>query len=179
MGIDIVYILTGQRAIDAIAAKEEWRATPTTEIDHDQLALVPRYDAQGAAGDGVINLDEAPADHLAFPRDWLVANGLRAATAFLMTVRGDSMAPTLQDGDLIMVDRARTGPRSGRIYVYNDPAGDGTRIKRIDADGGGLVIRSDNPAAAPALEMITDRDRADDLLARIIGEVVWCGHKLS
>jgi len=149
---------------------------PQADVEGERLALIPRYDAQGAAGAGIINLDAPPLDRLAFPHDWLASQGLRAANSFLMTVRGDSMAPTLHDGDLIMVDRGRRELRSGRIYVYTDPE-DGTRIKRIHADAGGMVIRSDNPAVSPVLEIITEPARADALLAGILGEVVWAGHR--
>ena len=145
--------------------------------DDGGLVRIPRFAATAAAGNGAINLDGPPEDHVAFPRDWLSGQGLRPATSFLMTVRGDSMMPTLADGDLVMVDRARAEVASGRIYAYNDPDGHGTRLKRLHVDASGVVVRSDNPAADPALEIWTAA-RADELLAGVIGEAVWCGHRL-
>lgn len=180
LGIDIVYVLTGKRAIDALSrdAVEDLRGQPIAQIGDDMLVTIPRYAAQGAAGGGVINIDGAPEDHLAFPRDWLAAQGLRGASSFLMTVRGDSMRPALQDGDLVMVDRARAQLQSGRIYAFTDPEDGGTRIKRIRADNGGVVLISDNPTTDPMVEIYTG-PRADELLGRIIGEVVWVGRALG
>lgn len=180
-GIDIIYVLTGKRALDMLTPGQVEEAVGATmaDIDEDRFTLIPRYDAQGAAGSGILNTDGPPADHLAFPRDWLARQGLRAQSAFLMTVAGTSMEPTLHDGDLIMVDRARCAPRQRRIYVFTDPGTAGTRIKRIELAQGGLTIRSDNPAPDDPLLELHTADTADLVLHSILGEVVWVGHKLD
>ena len=151
--------------------------TTVTEVNGKKFAAIARYDARAAAGGGSINFDDPPTDHLAFSKDWLEAQGIRASTALLMTVAGDSMAPTLHDGDLVMVDRARQQIRSGRVYVFNDPE-NGTRLKRMELlDGAGVVIRSDNPDAAAYPPEFRGGQAADALAQGIIGEVVWSAHK--
>lgn len=149
---------------------------PTTEIDGERFATIARYEASAAAGHGVVNLDAPPKDHLAVPRNWLIETGLRPDRCILITAKGDSMAPAISDGDLVMIDRHRTEITSGKLYVYNAPE-DGTRVKRLELlPGTAIIARSDNPDqkryppeyhTGPAMNAISQN---------ILGEVVWSGH---
>ncbi len=71
---------------------------------HDAPVAVPRLDIAASAGGGGFAGGEAPVAHFGFDRDWLRQLGVRAGALSLLRVRGDSMAPTLSDGDDIMVD---------------------------------------------------------------------------
>ncbi|WP_306043635.1 S24/S26 family peptidase [Mameliella sp. MMSF_3455] len=149
---------------------------PTTELDGERFATIARYEASAAAGHGVVNLDAPPKDHLAVPRDWLIETGIRPDRCILITARGDSMAPAISNGDLVMIDRHRTEITSGKLYVYNAPE-DGTRVKRLELlPGTAIIARSDNPDqkryppeyhTGPAMNAISQN---------ILGEVVWSGH---
>ncbi|WP_242656640.1 S24 family peptidase [Salipiger marinus] len=79
----------------------------------------------------MVNPEDQTVDHLAFSLDWLMQNGIRPEECMLITARGDSMAPAISDGDLVMLDRRKTAITSGKIYVYNDPE-DGTRPGRSE-----------------------------------------------
>lgn len=69
--------------------------------------------------------------------------------SLLYRVEGDSMAPTLHDGDRVYVDPSETELREGRIYICEIP-GDGHTIKRVRRlDDGQLWLVSDNPAYRP------------------------------
>ena len=48
---------------------------------------------------------------------------------FLVDVSGDSMEPTICDGDSALVDETHRSPRSGKIYALQ--AGDGPLDKRV------------------------------------------------
>lgn len=150
----------------------------TAELDGERFATIARYDASAAAGNGVINLDAPPKDHLALPLDWLVETGIRPDRCILITASGDSMAPAISNGDLVMIDRQRTEIISGRVYVYNAPD-DGTRVKRLELipDAETIITRSDNTDqkryppeyhTGPAMNAISQN---------ILGEVVWSGHR--
>lgn len=145
---------------------------PTTIVDGEQFDTVARHDAAGSAGDGMINLDGPPIDHLAFSKRWLAQNGISAGDSVLINVRGDSMEPSLYDGDLVMIDRRKTHIRSGQIYAFRD--GDTLRIKRIEIiPGTALILRSDNPKHPPDYRA---GEAMNGISQNILGQIVWSGH---
>lgn len=153
--------------------KRELSAAPSTTVAGEQFDTVARYDAAGAAGDGLINLDGPPVDHLAFSKRWLEQNGISAGDSILINVRGDSMEPSIYDGDLVMIDRRKTQIRSGRIYVFRE--GDILRIKRLELiPGAAIILRSDNPKH-PAEHRTGEA--MNSVSEGVVGEVVWSGHK--
>lgn len=143
-----------------------------TIIDGKRFDTVPRFDAAGAAGNGRVNFDEPPIDHLAFSRRWLAQQGISAGDCALITVSGDSMEPALYNGDLVMIDQRKTQIRSGRIFAFHD--GDELRIKRIEViPDTALILRSDNPKHPP--EHRTG-EAMNDISQNILGQIVWSGH---
>lgn len=138
---------------------------------HDAPVAVPRLDIAASAGGGGFAGGEAPVAHFGFDRDWLRQLGVRAGALSLLRVRGDSMAPTLDDGDDILIDGDDAGERlRDGIYVLRR---DGSLlVKRLARGGGGMVaILSDNPAYPD------EGGVALNELA-LIGRVVWTGRKL-
>lgn len=74
---------------------------------------------------------------------WLLRKRMR------LRIRGASMAPTLNEGDVVFVDTsayANATPRDGDIVVANHPQEIGLQIiKRIEfIDDGGAYLKSDN-----------------------------------
>ena len=135
------------------------------------LRLVPKLAVGASAGGGALTDVEALAGKVGFDETWLRQMGLDPAGLSLIRVIGDSMQPTLGDGDDIMVDTAaalRT-PKKG-IHVLRL---DGTlMVKRLlPGKGGTLSILSDNPAY-PAMENVAAGN------VTVIGRVVWVGRKL-
>jgi hypothetical protein len=135
------------------------------------LRLVPKLAVGASAGGGALTDLEALAGKVGFDETWLRQMGLDPAGLSLIRVLGDSMQPTLNDGDDIMVDTAGANrpPKKG-IHVLRL---DGTlMVKRlVPGKGGTLTILSDNPDYAA----IEDVDAAD---VAVIGRVVWVGRKL-
>lgn len=89
----------------------------------------------------------------------------------IIRVQGDSMTPTLQPEDRVMVDKGQTIPISDNIYAIWD--GDGVVVKRIrrtaNGEDRGWLLVSDNLQVA---------DREMPIDAHIIGRVVWKASKL-
>ncbi len=140
-------------------------------VPYDAPVAVPRLDIAASAGGGGFAGGEAPVAHFGFDRDWLRQLGVRAGALSLLRVRGDSMAPTLDDGDDILIDGDDAGERlRDGIYVLRR---DGSLlVKRLARRGGGMVaILSDNPAY-PDEGGVALNDLA------LIGRVVWTGRKL-
>ncbi|MDO5622567.1 MAG: S24 family peptidase [Paracoccus sp. (in: a-proteobacteria)] len=144
----------------------------SVEIDGEEYDAVRRYDAQFSAGGGALNAEELEAGAVAFRRDWLTREGISARESMVVSVQGDSMAPTLDDGDLVLIDKRRRSPRGRRIYALVGPDGD-ARVKRIEVLADTMILHSDNDAYPTELVPTADADRYT-----ILGEVVWRGHSL-
>ena len=85
----------------------------------------------------------------------------------VIEVEGDSMDPTLRDGDEILVDRT---PRPLRAGIHVARVDDVLVVKRIERAGERLRLISDN-RAYPEIERPADQ-------VEIVGRVVWKGGRL-
>jgi phage repressor protein C with HTH and peptisase S24 domain len=114
--------------------------------------------------------EEIDSSH-AFRRDWMRRKGLAVKDCRILGVRGDSMAPYLQDGDVVLVNMADRAIRNGEVYAI--AVDEELRVRRLTkrADGA-LEVRSDNPSPQYPVEVV-DRSRVERL--NIIGRVVWRG----
>jgi hypothetical protein len=140
----------------------------------DGMIKVPRLDVGASAGHGAINDAEVAVSHIAFDPKWLrqLCKGSTNNLSFIQ-VQGDSMSPTLADGDEILVDGADGADRlRDGIYVLRRE--DTLMVKRlaINPFAARATITSDNPAYPEW------RDIELSTLA-IIGRVVWAGRRLS
>jgi phage repressor protein C with HTH and peptisase S24 domain len=138
------------------------------------LIAIPRFDIRASAGAGAFTDGETPIAHLGFDQRFLkqLCNA-NPADLSIIRVRGDSMYPTLADGDDIMVDRSAAGTRlQDGIYVLRRD--DTLTVKRIAVHPGSkrLTISSDN-AAYPTWPDCDPRE------VDVIGRVVWAGRKIS
>jgi phage repressor protein C with HTH and peptisase S24 domain len=104
--------------------------------------------------------------------DWVrVPRHLARPTRFVVRITGDSMAPTLNQGDFVVFEYHRAIREAGRIVIVADFQG-GTEagecaVKRLKADEQGLWITSDNPAY-PKRKLA---ESAEDY--PILGVAVW------
>ena len=116
-----------------------------------------------AAGGGAVDLDEAPVKGpVWFRRDWLDGHGIDPTRCMVISVRGESMEPTLPAGSKILVDRDRTRRRAGRIFVVTTE--EGLVVKRLERRGRQWFLASDHPSWQP---VPWPRE------AEVIGEVRW------
>jgi repressor LexA len=111
-----------------------------------------------AAATGVPVLGSIPAgplsEAIAHAEAYLPMAGLHGR-AFALTVRGDSMAELIQDGDVVLFDK-RPPARSGEICAVR-VGDDDVTLKYLDRLGEGRwALRAHNPAY-PTLEVDGDR----------------------
>lgn len=139
-------------------------------IGDGQVVLVPRLAFQASAGNGSLVVDEA-ASNVRFPRSILERIGLKPANARLLEASGDSMRPTIEDGDPLLVDVTATEIAEGKIYVFT--VGDDVMVKRLRRRSGRLLMRSDNRGLYPDEEEVPAGEPV-----RIIGRVRWTGRQL-
>jgi phage repressor protein C with HTH and peptisase S24 domain len=135
---------------------------------------VPLLDVGASAGAGAAIDGEQKRAHVAFDPAWLrrVARGGPESLS-VIRVEGDSMLPTLADGDEILVDRAGAmGARRDGIYVLRF---DGAlMVKRLAFNPARrtVTIRSDN-------EAYPSWSDCDPAAVEVVGRAIWVGRRLS
>ncbi|WP_425316020.1 S24 family peptidase [Uruburuella testudinis] len=119
------------------------------------------------------NLGGNTGGKLAFRKDWLKSRGLFAKDLNCVVARGDSMEPTINSKDTLLVDTSKNNPRDGQIYVIR--SSDVLWVKRIQRQiDGSLSLISDNPTYAP---MQLNLDDHPDI--QVIGQVVQISKDLT
>lgn len=136
-----------------------------------EVAMVRQVDISYAMGDGSVVSDYPETGFMPF--DWNFLHMLGARTAehlFISRGEGDSMAPTIFDNDLVMVDASRNRiSMQDRIWALS-VAGAGM-IKRLRAlPDDKILVLSDNPSVPEQVY-----DAAD---VYIVGKVIWIGRRM-
>ena len=140
-------------------------------VDSDVISI-PMLDVRASAGGGTLLFE----DERILRRIDVDINWLRAQCRFshpsnlsTITATGDSMAPTIEDGDFLLVDTGIDSIRSDSIYVAR--VNDCIYVKRFQVTPrGSLLMLSDNPRYK---EFEVDPER-DQLC--VIGKVVYQWH---
>lgn len=134
--------------------------------------LVQVYDVQASAGDGSINDDEIVAYSLAFPPEYLaMLTKSNPKNLAIISVKGESMNPTLSDDDIVMVDTSKTNLNYDGMFVLR--FGEALQVKRIGRSESPdkITLISDNK------EIYGPTERSLDDLS-VIGKVIWYGRKV-
>ncbi len=135
------------------------------------LAFLPEFEIGYSMGGGT------PFEHVEqrgvvpFQRQWL-RSIMRGTIDELFVARGegDSMQPTILDGDVVLIDTAQKDIRQqDRIWAVN--YGDLGVIKRVRRlPGGNYVLLSDNATVPPV--------KCFDEEMQVIGRVIWIGRRI-
>lgn len=145
-------------ALDALAEKMDLAVVPELEIGYSMGAgsVFDQYEQKGI---------------VPFQRAWL-RSMMRGTIADLFVARGegDSMQPTILDGDIVLIDTAQKNIRQqDRIWAV--AYGDLGMIKRVRRlPGGNYVLLSDNSAIPPV-------ECADEEM-HVVGRVIWIGRRI-
>lgn len=169
-GVSVQWLATGQGSPSGAPQPIEPPDATAPDFDQD-FALLPRYEVNLSAGPGLIPAHEDVEERLAFSKAWLRRNLINAAQSGLVRVRGDSMAPTVPDGALALVNTAEARVDREGIYAFSREGA--AYIKRLvplaPGPGGAptsIVIISDGGSFAP--EFVTG-PQLNEL--RIVGRV--------
>ncbi|HEY5665927.1 MAG TPA: S24 family peptidase [Gammaproteobacteria bacterium] len=134
--------------------------------------MIPVYDVRVSAGSGSM-IDAANViDHQPFMPGWLRRfTTARPDQLAVVPVDGDSMFPTLSDGDQVLIDTTQVTPNRDGIYVvvYEGNA----LVKRVSVDPSRRRINlgSDNP-------QYRDYEVEDPSSLHVAGRVVWLGRRV-
>ncbi len=136
------------------------------------MVIIPRLAVGASAGPGAHAESEEETGRIAFDERWVRRLGANPRGLSMIAVQGESMAPTLNDGDDILVDGTDGADRM-RDGIYVLRVEEALIVKRLAVNPAtrSYRIRSDNPAWP-------DWADCDPALVEIVGRVVWAGRKL-
>ena len=141
--------------------------------DPDALVSIKRHPVRASAGPGAIVSEGLGKPYFGFDERWLKAlTATPAANLSIVRVEGDSMSPTLNDGDDILIDLGDCGDRL-RDGIYVLRADDALVVKRLALSpmGRRVTVQSDNPAYPDWPDCGLDE-------INCIGRVIWSGRKI-
>ncbi len=161
LNVDDEWLLTGKGSSSAIP-----HLTPVatwddeTPLDEDEVEIPFFKDFSFACGSGAINEHIANEKRkLRMSKATLRNLSISKENAVAATASGDSMSPTIQDGDTIHIDLGRTEIKDGRIFVIC--IGGLHYAKRLyNMPFGGVRIVSDNSAEFPE-QVLTAAERIE------------------
>lgn len=148
---------------------------PFIDNPDETYVAVAHATPRPSMGGGAVVEDtvENPGRAYHFRRSW-IRDRLRARPSQLriMHVEGDSMTPTLHDGDAVLVDMSRKSPNPPGIFVLDD--GMGLVAKRLEhipnSDPPAVRVMSDNPVYSPY------ERTAEEI--HIVGRIRWFAREI-
>lgn len=149
------YLLTGVRRI---------------ETSRKLFCVIKAYDWKIGAGSEIApngNEPESVETTICYPRAAIDRHHADPAKCFSLIVSGDSMAPTLADGDKVIICKDVEELKDGGVYAFR--LDDQIRVKRLSRnDRGDLIIRSDNPDYEPVTISKEEAAVSFEMLGRAI-----------
>lgn len=137
----------------------------------EEFVEIPLLNVSLSAGNGSCELEESSDFALVFRRYYLKKMGVSESAAKLVRVSGQSMEPTLNDGDVVGVNTQDTAIRDGKTYAICQS--DLLRVKTLIATPTSVIIRSINRDEYP--DEVLDREDFQKNV-RVIGRVFWSSH---
>jgi phage repressor protein C with HTH and peptisase S24 domain len=167
LGVSIAWLL-GTSDSKTPEREEGFYANAARDMD---AVLIHETDIRYGMGGGGFDGGSLHGTQVAFPREWLRPLIKKDFDqVFIAHATGDSMSPTLGDGDVVIVDRAQNRLRD-QDSIWCIALGDLCMIKRVRVlPDGGYQINSDNPSVAPLT--------AYDGELHVIGRVIWSGRRM-
>lgn len=143
---------------------------PGENLPADSLVTV--YDVQASAGHGALVDAEMEAYTVAFPPNYLrKLTSTAPVNLAIISVKGESMEPTLLDDDLVLLDTSKTNLSYDGLFVLRFD--DALHVKRVGRapKKGHVTIISDNSALYPPMVMPMQEIEP-------VGKVLWYGRKV-
>jgi phage repressor protein C with HTH and peptisase S24 domain len=154
------------------------RVLPTAQnksraVARENVTSVPRLEVGASAGPGALGADDAPLGQIGFETRWLRQLTANPGALSIIQVSGDSMNPTLTDGDDILVDRADAAERI-RDGIYVLRVDESLIVKRLAINPAqrSFTVRSDNPAYPDWNDVSPDG-------IDVVGRVIWTGRRIK
>lgn len=145
--------------------------TKVTSSNPSEMAKIPFFYSEVSAGLGIASLDQS-FDYLHFDANWLKNEFLikDLKDLFTLKVKGDSMEPIIQEGDIVFAKKFDNSASYQGIYIvcYNNDY----LIKKIQFKQKNLVkLISQNPEYDPIEIDLQDEDISFSIVAKVIGRI--------
>lgn len=176
----VTKILSGERRVQPeeipkvvafFQGEQHAREIPNGNKGEDGESLVPVYDVSASAGHGAIVDVEEHVSNLAFSSQYLrEMTSAKGGQLAAIRVKGDSMIPTIQDDDMVVIDLTKRNLDFDGLFVIR--VGEALQIKRIGrgARRSSVMVIADNSLYPP---VDTERSEID-----VVGKVIWYGRKV-
>jgi phage repressor protein C with HTH and peptisase S24 domain len=173
-GVGVAWLAEGEGPTPAFEPANGNRRRPagreaSADLDWSRFVLLPHKPEAAAAG-SVTPPSPSGTEWMALRHDWIRSVcGIEPNQVLLEMAVGESMTPTIRDGNTLLVDTSDRTFRNFGIYVLEI---NGQRlVKRVQRKhDGSLVLISDNAAYQPDS---VDKEAADAVV--VVGRVVWSG----
>lgn len=142
------------RLATACSVSLDWIATghdrrpdlPSVNGARSGFSIVYRYET-GPQGQ-LVGIEDSTGAAVAFRETWLKELGIEPGQAALLAARGDTMLPTIRDGDLLVIDRGVSRIAGDGIYVLARGGAPAVRRAQVLVDGSVMLI-ADNTRYHP------------------------------
>lgn len=180
-GVSIQWIATGEDPKEEQPKEEKPKGSlidrafeRMQEMLDEGVSMIPSYSSINvSAGFGSFNEGVTEADGQEPYSDALLASlGVRADNCAVFWANGNSMLPTINDCDQMLVDFSKKTIQGDRIYLVQN--GESVWVKRVKMEWDGISLISDNKKEYPPISITGEE--AQNL--QIIGQVVHIGHSL-
>lgn len=159
---------------EALSVSPSWLLTGREDspqhqsIVTDDFVCIPLFSAQASCGNGNFVETATLVRLIEVNKNWIhrycgTAN-LRALN--IICISGDSMSPTLSDGDFIIIDTSVKHAYTDAMFAYM--LDDDLFVKRIQRTGRNLTIRSDNPLYPPVVLTPDDMEHGFKVIGRVV-----------
>ena len=135
---------------------------------HADISII---DVTACCGNGVDNLEEKPIGEISLPlEEFKSITNTAPENIKLIKASGDSMDPTIKDGDMVWIDTSNCFINSDGVYLLRMPTG--LAIKRIQSGLSNITVKSDNPKYSDITAEVGE--------IKVIGKVIyiWNGKKV-
>lgn len=159
----------------ALGTTEQWILFGgDKEVINDSVISVPVIDVKASAGHGLMVFEEQIVKNIELDKDWLRSNCHFSCANKLsvITASGDSMHPTIDNGDFLLVDEGVNTIRTDSIYVA--VVNDSLYVKSFQKTPRNTLLMISDNSAYERFELDPARDDV-----RVIGKVIyhWHGEK--
>lgn len=177
LGQDAMWIELGEGRIrepgKAARAAQKAIEAPRVPIPPDDYERVAVFDIRAAGKGGTLAHDAQPIAFAMFALDWLRGvTRTHVSKLAVMQIAGDSMEPTLCNGDRVLIDTAQANLRREGVYVIG--VEDTLMVKRVTMHPRSkrVSLTCDNPRYETYKDLDPDR-------LNVAGRVIWFGRTLG
>ena len=141
------------------------------QYDSGGVTKLPYYYSEVSAGMGISSTDNS-SDYLHFDSSWLQNQFLlkNLDNTFCVKVKGDSMEPSISEGDILIAQECRDTSQLQGIYIVN--YNDDYLVKKIQFKSKSEIkLISSNPDYDPINIDLLDENIIFRIIARVVGKI--------